>query len=227
LAMNLSPLGQERVFERAYERHVGDVYRYALAVLSDPLDAEEVTFTTFRNAYRDGALPELNGLLAIAHEVCRIRGGYERLAEADFVGGEVLTTAADFRRALGRLPFDQHAVLVMREVEGRRFREIAEILALTISAVEALVFRSRRALREELEGVLTCHEAELSVSRALDGRLTPKERRPLRAHLSTCEECEEFARWQRVQQRALRSLADIPVPAQLQTASFSAPGRLF
>jgi DNA-directed RNA polymerase specialized sigma24 family protein len=225
--MSLSPLRQERAFERVYERHVGDVYRYALAVLNDPSDAEDVTRTTFRNAYRRGARPELNALLAIAYEACRIRGGYERLAEADFVGADELTTPADVRRALRRLPFDQHAVLVMREVEGRRCKEIAEILALTVSAVETLIFRSRRALREELEGSLTCREAELSVSRALDERLTSEERRLLRAHLSACEECEEFARRQRAQQQALRSLAAVPVPPQLQTASFSVPGRLF
>lgn len=230
--MSLSPLRQERDFKRAYERHVGDVYRYALAVLSDHSGAEEVTYTTFRNAYRafrraGGEGPELNALLAIAHEVCRVRSGYERLAEADFAGAEEPTTAADIRRALGRLPFDQHAVLVMREVERRKCREIAEILALTVSAVETLVFRSRRALREALEGSLTCHEAELSVSRGLDGRLSAKERRLLRAHLSACEECDELARCQRAQQQALRWLAAIPVPPQLQTASFSAPRRLF
>jgi DNA-directed RNA polymerase specialized sigma24 family protein len=226
--MTLSPLRQERAFKRAYERHIGDVYRYALAVLNDPGGADEVTRATFRNAYRgDGARLDLNALLAIAHEVCRFRGGYERLAEADFVGAEELTTAADVRRAFGRLPFDQRAVLVMREVERRKCREIAEILALTVSAVESLVFRSRRALRQELEGSLTCHDAELSVSRALDGRLTCEERRLLRAHLSACEECDEFARRQRAQQQALRSLAAVPVPPELQTASFAAPGRLF
>jgi DNA-directed RNA polymerase specialized sigma24 family protein len=227
--MKRSPPRQERAFERAYERHVGEVYRYAFAMLSDRSDAEEVTRSTFRNAFSrsDGAGPELNALLAIAHEVCRVRGGYERLAEADFVGTDYLTTAAEVRRALDRLPFDQRAVLVMREVEGRKCSEIAKILAVTISAVETLVFRSRRALREELEGALSCHEAELAVSRALDARLTRSERRLLRAHLKACEKCDEFARWQHAQQRAIRSLVAVPVPPQLQTASFSAPGRLF
>ena len=219
---------QERAFERAYGRHVGDVYRYALAVLSDPADAEEVTRATFRNAFRTGTGgQELNGLLAIAHEVCRVRGGHDRQEEADFVGGDERLTAAEVRRALGRLPFDERTVLVMREVEGWRCREIAEILAVPIAAVETLIFRSRRSLREELEGSLTCNEAEFAVSRALDERLSRRERRLLRAHLSLCEDCEDFARRQRAQRRALRSLAAIPLPESLQqTASFSAPRRL-
>ena len=42
----------DRGFERLYKRHVGDVYRYALAVMRNPADAEDVTQTTFLNAYR-------------------------------------------------------------------------------------------------------------------------------------------------------------------------------
>ena len=66
----------DRAFERLYQRHVGDVYRYALAVMRNPTDAEDVTQTTFLNAYRayveNGSRPEKpqNWLIAIAHNVC-------------------------------------------------------------------------------------------------------------------------------------------------------------
>src|SRR5918998_3251791 len=68
----------ERAFERLYQRHVGDVYRYALVVLRSPEDAEDVTQTTFLNAYRAykrGERPQkpLNWLMTIAHNVCRQR----------------------------------------------------------------------------------------------------------------------------------------------------------
>ena len=39
-------------FERVYRRHAGDVYRYALVVLRNQADAEDVTQTTFMNAFR-------------------------------------------------------------------------------------------------------------------------------------------------------------------------------
>ena len=42
----------ERSFEQLYRRHARDVYQYALAVLANPADAEDVTQTTFLNAYR-------------------------------------------------------------------------------------------------------------------------------------------------------------------------------
>ena len=42
----------DRAFERLYRRHVHDVYRYVLAVLRNPADAEDVTQATFLNAFR-------------------------------------------------------------------------------------------------------------------------------------------------------------------------------
>jgi RNA polymerase sigma factor (sigma-70 family) len=220
----------DRAFERIYRRHVGDVYRYALAVMRNPADAEDVTQTTFLNAYRSfvekGNRPEKpqNWLIAIAHNVCRqrFRQSARRPSEvsfeddiADSIVDDETPTGEDIRRALSHLAFNQRAALVMRELEGRSYAEIAEILDLSTSAVETLIFRGRRALREQLEGSLTCGAAELAISRQLDGRLTRPDKAQLRAHLRECAECASFARRQRAQRSALKSLGLIPVPSSL------------
>jgi RNA polymerase sigma-70 factor, ECF subfamily len=220
----------DRAFERMYKRHVGDVYRYALAVMRNPADAEDVTQTTFLNAYRSfveqGKRPEKpqNWLIAIAHNVCRqrFRQSARRPSEiafeddlADTIVDEDAPSAEDLRRALGHLAFNQRAALVMRELEGRSYAEIAEILDVSTSAVETLIFRARRALREQLEGSLTCGEAEFAISRQLDSRLPRAERGQLRAHLRECPECAAFARRQRAQRGALKSLALVPLPGSL------------
>jgi RNA polymerase sigma-70 factor, ECF subfamily len=220
----------DRAFERMYRKHVGDVYRYALAVMRNPADAEDVTQTTFLNAYKSfvekGNRPEKpqNWLIAIAHNVCRqrFRQSARRPSEvsfeddiADSIVDDETPTGEDIRRALGHLAFNQRAALVMRELEGRSYAEIAEILELSTSAVETLIFRARRALREQLEGSLTCGEAELAISRQLDGRLTRPDKGQLRAHLRECSECASFARRQRAQRSALKSLGLIPVPSSL------------
>jgi RNA polymerase sigma factor (sigma-70 family) len=227
----------DRSFERLYQRHVSDVYHYALAVMRNPADAEDVTQTTFLNAYgayRRGERPAAprNWLIAIAHNVCRqrFRQSARRPQEVAFDEdvGEALVqdddgpSAQDIRTALGHLAFNQRAALVMRELEGRSYAEIGEILGLTVSAVETLIFRARRALREQLEGSLTCRQAELALSRQMDGRLPRSERGALRAHLRACSECASFARSQRAQRAALRSIAAIPVPGSL--ASFFGGG---
>ena len=222
-------LGADRSFERLYRKHAGDVYRYALVVLRNQADAEDVTQTTFLNAYRameQGERPRSpeNWLIAIAHNVCRqrFRQSQRRPTEvvyedelAETIVDEEAISAEDIRRALGHLAFNQRSALVMRELEGRSYQEIAEILGVSLSAVETLIFRARRALREQLEEGITCREAEFAISRQLDGRLPRKEKGALRAHLRECEECASFARSQRAQRGALKALAAIPLPSSL------------
>jgi RNA polymerase sigma factor (sigma-70 family) len=221
----------DRAFERLYRKHVGDVYRYALAVLRSPDDAEDVTQTTFMNAYRAyqrGERPKAprNWLIAIAHNVCRQRFRQSARRPSEVALDEELTeaqpeqegpSAEEIRRALGHLAFNQRAALVMRELEGRSYAEIAEILDTSVSAVETLLFRGRRALREQLEEALTCGDAELAISRQLDGRLPRSEKGRLRAHLRECADCATFARSQRAQRSALKSLGAIPLPASLSS----------
>jgi RNA polymerase sigma factor (sigma-70 family) len=221
----------DRGFERMYRRHVGDVYRYALAVMRNPIDAEDVTQTTFLNAYRayveksNGPEKPQNWLIAIAHNVCRqrFRQSARRPPEVTLGDDIASTTVADdeipggddIRRALSQLAFNQRAALIMRELEGRSYAEISEILDVSSSAVETLIFRARRALREQLDGSLTCGEAEFAISRQLDGGLSRPEKSQLRAHLRECDECARFARSQRAQRIALKSLGLIPVPTSL------------
>src|SRR5438874_8715628 len=181
----------DRSFERLYSKHATDVYRYAFGVLRNEADAEDVTQTTFLNAYRAlrrGEQPRapLNWLIAIAHNVCRqrFRAASRRPQEVELdrdvaetlVVDDGSPTLEDMRRALGHLAFNQRAALVMREIEGRSYAEIAEVLDLSVSAVETLIFRARRALREQLEGSLTCDEAERSISKQLDEALLRSEK---------------------------------------------------
>src|SRR5438874_6913857 len=220
----------DRGFERMYRRYVGDVYRYALAVMRNPADAEDVTQTTFLNAYRayveKGNRPEKprNWLIAIAHNVCRqrFRQSARRPSEvsfeddiADTVADDDAPSGEDIRRALSHLAFNQRAALVMRELEGRSYAEIAEVLGLSTAAVETLIFRARRALREQLEGALTCDEAELSISKQLDSQLARAEKSQLRAHLRECPECATLARRQRAQRKALKAFGLVPLPSSL------------
>ena len=221
----------DRGFERLYRRHVGDVYRYALAVMRNEADAEDVTQTTFMNALRAfqrGERPQKpqHWLIAIAHNVCRQRFRQSarrptEVAYEDDIGAQLVEpdddapSGEDIRRALGHLAFNQRAALVMRELEGRSYAEIGEILDLSPSAVETLIFRARRALREQLETSLTCGEAELAISKQLDGRLGRHDKAALRAHLRECKECATFARRQRAQRTAIKSLAAVPIPTSL------------
>ena len=134
----------DRAFERFYRRHAGGVYRYALVLLRDPEDAEQVTRSTFQQAYRafergDRPRNARAWVLGLAHGACRQRVeaphavlNHEEaeLAEPD---PAVPTTAE------GTLRCDQAERAISRGVDGRLPRS------------------ERRALRSHLRH---CHECE-------------------------------------------------------------------
>jgi RNA polymerase sigma factor (sigma-70 family) len=219
-----------REVDDLYRRHGAEVYRYAYAVLGNHADAEDVTQTTFLNAYRSleqGVRPRkpANWLLTIASNAIKQRFRQEqarpRLVELDerLAGHEAedddSPSVGELLTALSKIPPQQRQAIVLREFEGRSYAEIAEILGVTTSALETLLFRARRSLAEELEHQLTCTDAQLAISKAVDGRLGRKERRRLKDHLVECPDCAHFARLQKRHRSALRGLMLIPIPLSL------------
>jgi RNA polymerase sigma factor (sigma-70 family) len=161
-APEIPVLARDQAFESLYRRYVKDVYQYALALLHNPADAEDVTQTAFLNAYRAyqrGVEIEKphNWLIKITHNVARTRYAHasRRVKEVpleDHVAQLAVPEAEQpdlegVLRALGRLPFNQRAALVMRELEGRTYAEISDTIGVSVSAVETLIFRARKSLR--------------------------------------------------------------------------------
>ena len=62
-------------------------------------------------------------------------------------------TASRIWKALDRLPFDQRTALVLREIDGLRYDEIAFSLGIAVGTVKSRLTRARQALREELLGM--------------------------------------------------------------------------
>ena len=56
------------------------------------------------------------------------------------------------KKAVNDLPDRQRTALVLSKYEGRSYKEIAEIMKVSVSAVESLIFRARSALRGKLSG---------------------------------------------------------------------------
>jgi RNA polymerase sigma factor (sigma-70 family) len=169
-APEIPALARNQAFETLYRRYVADVYHYALALLRNPADAEDVTQTTFLNAYRayqSGVQVEKpqNWLIKITHNVARSRyaRSSRRVREVPLedhveklaVPEEERPNVEALLEALGKLPFNQRAALVMRELEGRPYAEIAETIGVSVSAVETLIFRARRTMRTKASAVRT------------------------------------------------------------------------
>ena len=215
--------------DELYRAHAAEVYRYVYAVLGNSADAEDITQTTFVNALRAlerGEQPRkpTNWLITIAHNLIRqrFRQQQSRPHEVE-LDRDVATLEADddgpslddLVRALQRIPPTQREALVLREMEGRSYKEIALILGVSTTALETLIFRARRSLAEELENLVTCDLAELALSNQADSRLGRKERKRLVAHLEECSSCARVAALSMKHRRAFKGLALLPLPLSL------------
>jgi RNA polymerase sigma-70 factor (ECF subfamily) len=67
------------------------------------------------------------------------------------------------RAALAELSFEYREIIVLREIEGCHYEEIAEILELPVGTVRSRLFRARMQLRDRLS-------PRLHVERIVDTR---------------------------------------------------------
>jgi RNA polymerase sigma-70 factor, ECF subfamily len=158
-------MARDRSFETLYRRHRRDVYGAVLRDVRDPAEAEDVTQIAFLNAFRAirrGEEPEKPRawLVTIARNVVRRRYKAQAVRPHEVaLDPEVAAdlsdlegpTAGEIATAIRHLPPNQRAVILLREIQGRTYAEIAEELDLSLAAVETLIFRARRSLSERLK----------------------------------------------------------------------------
>ncbi|MGH3006135.1 MAG: RNA polymerase sigma factor [Gaiellaceae bacterium] len=167
-AVRLQPAASEAA-ERLFQQHSGWIYGYCLRHLRSPEEAEDALQATYLNACRSlkqGFVPRADSawLFRVAHNVCitRLRSTGRRARLEWTQDRDVLeqTVAAPERaadeliglpEALATLPELQRRAILLREWQGLSYREVADELGLTQSAVETLIFRARRSLASALE----------------------------------------------------------------------------
>ncbi len=75
-------------------------------------------------------------------------------AASDPFSALVSTEQADIvRRLIGALPQKQREVLVLRDVEGKSYQEIASALGISEDQVKVNLFRARQKVRQELTDI--------------------------------------------------------------------------
>jgi RNA polymerase sigma factor (sigma-70 family) len=151
----------DELAETAFRRHYRQVYSFVRRRSSSDADAEDVTAEVFANAAAalDGFAPGSTPVLAWLYTVARRRLAdearrrsrpptVERLPSQPDYGRDLATVIA---RAIGGLPEAQRAVLVLKLIEGRSFREIAERLDASEAACKMRLARALERLRDDLE----------------------------------------------------------------------------
>ncbi len=159
--------GDAEAFAELYEAHVGRVYAICLRMLSDGRTAEEATQDTFVRAWEaigsfqfKSAFGTWLHRLGVNQVLTRLRSDKRRESRVTVVEdlpefeAEVMEampeTRLDLECAIALLPAGAKEVLVLHDIEGYSYREIAEMLDTAEGTVKSRLNRARRLVREAL-----------------------------------------------------------------------------
>lgn len=163
--------GDRKAFKLLYEQHGERVYHTVLGFVRSKMDAEDVTQEVFTRIYRSASKFQHKSSLhtwiyriavntALNHLKKNKKGIVRSLDESDysvpeFVHPGILLERKEHARYLFRaidsLPEKQKTAFVLAYVEELPRQEIAEIMQLGIKAVESLLMRAKKNLREKLK----------------------------------------------------------------------------
>ena len=172
--------GDPGAFEELVRRHESRVYRFLLRMLGDPAEAEDVAQETFLNLHRHGRRfrgearfstfvyrVAANGALNRRRGLGRRGNWYRRLAERQAAGDHLPEAPRDpesaaagaqlgrmVQEALAELPEPLRLALVLCDIEGLGYGEIAAALGVPVGTVKSRIHRARGLLRERLRPVL-------------------------------------------------------------------------
>jgi RNA polymerase sigma factor (sigma-70 family) len=211
--------GSDEAFGAIHDRYRQRLFAYVRQMLGagPRQDAEDVLQDVFVRAY--GALRgderEVHvraWLYRVAHNRCidHMRRPVPPPADVFEVSRKPLhdpmeeaQRRADLKQLVedvGRLPEQQRSALLMREIDGMSYADLASALDVTVPAVKSLLVRARIGLVEAAEARdADCHEIRADLMSSYDRGVKASGR--ARRHLRTCGSCREY----RARLRGIRS----------------------
>lgn len=166
--------GSLEAFDELVSIHQGRVYALARRVLGNDDDAADVQQETFVRAWR--SIRKFRREAQFATWLHRItlnrclsrKRRREHTVDGSFFEDEQRHAAGPsalacmerteamivLRRTLAALPAHHRAVLVLREIEGRPFEEIAQLLGCSEESARSRASRARKVLRERMRPYL-------------------------------------------------------------------------
>jgi RNA polymerase sigma-70 factor (ECF subfamily) len=157
--------GDERAFEELVIRYEARVRNLAFGILRDFALAEDVAQETFLTVYRkagsfrgEGSVRSWLFKIAVRRALDELkkrgRKGEVALVDAHVDPNEPhkgLDAGWDLARALDRLTPEHRAALVLREVEGLSYEEIAKSLGWPMGTVATRLHRARLEIKAKLQ----------------------------------------------------------------------------
>src|SRR5690349_10646657 len=219
--------GNDEAFRVLHDRYRQRLFAYVRQMLSScsRQDAEDVLQDVFVRAY--GALRNDNRemnvrawLYRVAHNRCidHLRRPVPPAAEIFEVSRKPLHDPVeeaqrrdDLRRLVadvGQLPEQQRSALLMREIDGMTYADLASALDVTVPAVKSLLVRARVGLVEAAEARdADCAEIRADLMRAYDRGVKASGR--ARKHMRSCDACCEYRTALRGMKRSFAALTPV------------------
>lgn len=160
--------GDQAAFRVLFDRYHYEVYRFCVLLLGEKAPAEDAyqeTFFTFYRMCRDGAeIRNVHGLLlTVARNRCLNHlKGQGRTLPLDRVEEQAVRSDMDafdaeehLQKALMQIPVQYREALLLYEVEGYSYKEIAESLETTLHVVKNRIYYAKRALRSLLASLFS------------------------------------------------------------------------
>jgi RNA polymerase sigma factor (sigma-70 family) len=219
--------GNDEAFRILHDRYRQRLFAYVRQMLSacSRQDAEDVLQDVFVRAY--GALRSDNRemnvrawLYRVAHNRCidHLRRPIPPAAEIFEVSRKPLHDPVeeaqrrdDLRQLVadvGQLPEQQRSALLMREIDGMTYADLANALDVTVPAVKSLLVRARVGLVEAAEARdADCVEIQADLLRAYDRGVKASGR--ARKHMRSCDGCTEYRTALRGMRRSFAALSPL------------------
>lgn len=160
--------GNARAYESAVKKHLKSISHYAFRMLGNTKDTEDITQETFlrlwthADTWRSEKASVSTWLHRIAHNLCidYLRKDKSAITSEyldEHEGHECPAEQPDkearlssLREALAQLPERQRSAIVLNHYHGFSNREIAQIMEISVDALESILARARRGLKAEL-----------------------------------------------------------------------------
>jgi len=156
----------QAAFALLLDRHLNPIVNFALRMTNNRADAEDIAQETFlrvwrrSNTWQPGRVKPTTWLHRIAHNLCidefRKRRGetsddVDAIADCDITAQVLRGEQQQFvRDAVAALPERQRSAVVLCQLQGWSNKEAAEIMDVSVDAIESLLARGRRGLRKAL-----------------------------------------------------------------------------
>ncbi|MDB9755631.1 sigma-70 family RNA polymerase sigma factor [Winogradskyella sp.] len=161
---------ENQLFERFYKKHAKNLHDFLYYKFGEHLNPEDKTQEAFIKLWQNCAkvapnkaksflFTTANNLMlnAVAHQKVVLKHKRIPIKHSTNETPEFLMQEKEYnqklQKAISNLTEAQRTAFLLNRIEGKRFKEIAELLDISTKAVEKRIYGALKKLRQDIEGL--------------------------------------------------------------------------